>query len=145
MRFSTTEFQHIPELRVPGFWGTFVPRPIPGYDPKDPRKGSQCCLRHHSVGRERIELYAVDTFTDKIAVDNVERAKTVVRECRSSLERLAAVVPDMAMPSTIPPTHNDNRATSRPQQQQRGRGGSGGAAGGGRWRQSASATTAVAA
>eukprot|EP00965_Chrysotila_dentata_P016835 558078-Pleurochrysis_carterae.AAC.1 len=59
-------------------WGHFEQRPNPAYDKNDARKGG-INMRHHNIGRDCIKMYDVETFTDRIEVDGVERAKTVVR------------------------------------------------------------------
>eukprot|EP00965_Chrysotila_dentata_P148543 4904767-Pleurochrysis_carterae.AAC.1 len=58
----------------------------------DPRKGPMH-IRHRSIERSVIKLYGVQTFTDKVAADGVEGAKTAVRITRRSLQQLAVVCP----------------------------------------------------
>eukprot|EP00965_Chrysotila_dentata_P055112 1828789-Pleurochrysis_carterae.AAC.1 len=88
--FSTVECEHTPKVGVPGFFGTFEKKKNPGYDKHDPHKGLMF-VRHQAVGRNSILLYIVKTFTEKVAMAGIERAKKVVRIAKSSLERLAAV------------------------------------------------------
>eukprot|EP00965_Chrysotila_dentata_P012684 418544-Pleurochrysis_carterae.AAC.1 len=70
-------------------------------------------IRHRSIDRSVIKLYDAQTFTDKVAADDVEGAKTAVRITRRLLQQLADACPHIDMPSTVPPTHSDLALSGR--------------------------------
>ena len=126
LAFTSTEYVHVPQPDVSGFWGTFGLKANSVYDPKDARKGTKF-IRHHHVGRAVIRLYGVETFTTKEKMADGGGVTTVLRVKASSLERLSKVCPGWQMPSTLPQTHTGVEA-----QRKRHRSGAGAGKGGGR-------------
>lgn len=58
IRFTTAEYEHIPQDGVDGLWGTFEPAMNTNFDPTDKKSGTKFA-RHHDVGRDAVVLYDV--------------------------------------------------------------------------------------
>ena len=123
------EYDHKPQPRVQGFFGTFTKKPNAAYNANDKRTGGKF-VRHANITRDEIVLYDVKTYVDRElmaqnAADEAE-PEDCVRVAPSSLRKLAAVRPEFSMPDRLPRSHveRDNAdaeiAAAAAQRQQNG-------------------------
>lgn len=89
-----TEYEHLPQAGVQGFFGTFKARLNPQHN--SGTRGSLAYIRHRDVSRQDLVVLNVQTFG---------RANEL-RVTLASLHDLQRALPDMyTIPQQAPPTH----------------------------------------
>ena len=103
--FTTTEYAHVPQPNVPGFWGHFHPKLNPRYDPCDRKSGTKF-VRHQEIARAHVVVYDVQVFSKPSPVQE-ERGKVIYVDA-GSLRALSVASADHPVPCTLPETHSSN-------------------------------------
>lgn len=120
LKFSVSEYVHVPQARVGGFFGTFTKKKNMAYNAKDKRTGGQY-VKHSFITREHIVVYDVQTFVSRTMLAQNAADEKEPEDCllvaASSLRKLAQARPELAMPSKLPQSHVEHDAKEREKEQ----------------------------
>ena len=111
--FTTAEYVHKPQTGYSGLFGTFTQALNPTHDPKDSKTGNKFIRRYH-VERSDVVLYQVEVNPVRIPETATTKSHTALQLTLASLERLARVCPEFALPDELPPSHARDEETESP-------------------------------
>lgn len=113
--FTIGLYEHTPQPGYSGFLGTFTKQENEAYDPADKKKGGKY-MRIKNVSRDEVVCYNVGVWTDKeLIAENarlLRKANDCLRITPSSLQNLAAILPEHKLPDNLPETHKHGETQS---------------------------------